>query len=116
MTDGQWRVLLIVLALLGVEVFTSDTAKGAVKSALSGHLPSGAGVPQAAIGFTLGGFALVLIAAWQDGFATALALLLLVLVLINRSEELAPLVSGAADAIGNITGKGNSSSNSSNSK
>lgn len=115
MTPGQWRVLGIVLAILGIDIFTSATAKGAVKSLLSGHAPSGAGVPQATIAFGLAGLALILIAAWQEGFATGLALLALVLVLINKSDEIAPVVSGAADAIGTITGKGGTSG-SSNSK
>lgn len=120
MTDGQWRVFALLCVVLGIEVATSQntrTALGAlVKLDWGGFAQASEGAPQMLFGFGIGGLVLVGLAAWQEGLATSLVILLLILVLINRSDAIAPAVTAAGDAIRTATGQGGSSASGKDSK
>lgn len=109
MTGGQWRVLGILLVILGIEAATSkDTRKvlgAAARLDVAGLTGGAAGGAGALFGFALSALALVAIAAWQEGIATGIAALFLLVVLINRSDAIAPAVKGASDALINLSGK-----------
>src|SRR5690348_15139276 len=108
MTGGQWRVLGILLAILALELATSPNTRKALTAMgdeLSGKSPKQApieymkGAGGVVIGFTLSGVVLILIAAWQEGVATAIAILFLVIVLIMRGDVIGPTVQGWTDAL-----------------
>ena len=108
MTPGQWRVLGILLAILALELVTSPNTRKALSAMgeeLQGKNPKQSpaeyfkGAGGVVIGFTLSGVVLVLIAAWQESLATAIAILFLVIVLIMRGDVIGPTVQGWTDAL-----------------
>src|SRR5947209_1357943 len=110
MSDGQWRVLVILLVILGLEIATSPNTRKVfdeLGQELQGKQPKGSpaeymkGAGGVLTGFGLSGIALVMLAAWQEGLATAIAVLFLVIVLIMRGDVIGPTVQGWSDALTN---------------
>lgn len=107
MSDGQWRVLAIILAILGIEVFASPKTRQFFTDLAQGKNPLNElqGAPAALWGYGLGAMALVAIAAFSDGLATGLALLFLVIVLINRGDVIGPALQNGTNALMQLAGK-----------
>lgn len=94
MTPGQTRVLVLILATLGLEaVFSPD-----VKGLLQGKIPNVAGIGSALIIDAVAVLLLIALAAIASGLATFFAVLLLVGVLLAHSTPIAGLINGATNA------------------
>lgn len=107
MTGGQWRVLAILLAIVGIEIVASPNTRKFFVDLTSGKNPTQdiTGAGSAAIGYALAGIALLAIAAFNDGLATGISVLFLVIVLINRGDVIGPALQQATNALMTAAGK-----------
>jgi len=95
MTPGQTRVLVLLLLLLGMEVFFNPSLGSQLKSVASGDLRTDQGVLMAFAGYTAGGLALLALAAVADGLATGIVVLLILLVLFSHPGPVVSVIQGA---------------------
>jgi hypothetical protein len=107
MTGGQWRVLGILVAILALETWTSPNTRKVFEDVGKGKAPwnDAPGIGGVILGFGLAGVVLIAVAAWQEGLATAIAVLFLLLVLIARGDAIGPAVQRATDKLMELSGK-----------
>lgn len=101
MTDGQTRVLVLLLLLLGTEALLSPTTRGYLTdprtlSNLPGHVPL-------LIAWGVGGGALFGLATVAPTVATDIVVLLLVLIFIAHGTDIGNLIGLANTALANMT-------------
>lgn len=98
MTDGQTRVLVLLLVLFGLDISFNPTLKNNI---LHGNL---SGFTPAYIGLGVGGVALVALAAPAPKAATYIVLAFIVLALIEHSGAWASMLGNATASLQQLTG------------
>ena len=101
MTAGQSRVLVLLLVLLGLEAVVSQPVRTFAHAAAKGQIDlsgfatptsGGLGLPgpiAAAFGYSVGGLALIALAAVAPDVATTFVVLLIVLALVTHGSDFA---------------------------
>lgn len=112
MSDGQTRVLVLLLVLFGIETAFNPTFRGNLVAGASGKLP-----PQTMLagylGWSVGGVALVALAAPAPKAATWIVMIFIALALLTHPDGYAALLGRATAAMTQLTSAPASSSSSS---
>ena len=102
MSDGQTRVLVLLLALFGIEALFNPTFRSNLVAGASGKLP-----PQTMLagylGWTIGGVALVALAAPAPRVATYIVLAFILMALLTHPDTYAAALGKATAAMQQLT-------------
>ena len=102
MSDGQTRVLVLLLTLFGIEALFNPTFRSNLVAGASGKLP-----PQTMLagylGWTIGGVALVALAAPAPRVATYIVLAFILMALLTHPDTYAAALGKATAAMQQLT-------------
>ena len=102
MSDGQTRVLVLLLTLFGIEAAFNPTFRGNLVAGASGKLP-----PQTMLagylGWSVGGVALVALAAPAPKAATWIVLIFIALALLTHPDTYSAALGKATAAMQQLT-------------
>lgn len=102
MSDGQTRVLVLLLVLFGIEVTFNPTFRGNLAAGASGNLP-----PQTMLagflGWSVGGIALVALAAPAPKAATYIVLAFILMALLTHPQAYSAALGKATAAAQTLT-------------
>lgn len=99
MSSGQWRVLILLAVLLGVDILVNPTARDTLTRAKSGDVSGmwsgladslAGGVPQM-YGWGIGALALVALAAVAPDLATWIVVLFIAIVALSHAADFSEL-------------------------
>lgn len=99
MTPGQWRVLVLLAVLAGVELTMTSSGKDFVKAVQADPRTAIGSANVAIVGWSVTGLILLIIAAWQPNLATLAVVVLLVMALIKNGNGVVTLTQGAIRAV-----------------
>ncbi|HEY7975735.1 MAG TPA: hypothetical protein VID72_10355 [Ktedonobacterales bacterium] len=102
MSDGQTRVLVLLLTLFGIETLFNPTFRGNLIAGASGKLPSQT-MLAGFLGWSVGGVALVALAAPAPKAATWIVVIFIALALLTHPQLYASALGKATAAMQQLT-------------
>lgn len=102
MSDGQTRVLVLLLALFGIEALFNPTFRSNLVAGATGKLPPHT-MLAGYLGWTIGGVALVALAAPAPRVATYIVLAFILMALLTHPDTYAAALGKATAAMQQLT-------------